>query len=36
MTNLSDQPLEKLSLDEAARPKAPPVPEATGETRESW
>ncbi|MBY6005699.1 hemerythrin domain-containing protein [Salipiger bermudensis] len=28
MTDLSTQPLDDLSLDEAARPKAPPVPEA--------
>ena len=29
MTDLSTQPLDALSLDEANRPKAPPVPEAT-------
>lgn len=29
MTELSNQPLDQLSLDEAARPTAPPVPEAT-------
>ncbi len=29
MTDLSTQPLDELNLDEAARPKAPPVPEAT-------
>ena len=29
MTDLSTQPLDELSIDEAARPKAPPVPEAT-------
>lgn len=29
MTDLSTQPLDELSVDEAARPKAPPVPEAT-------
>ncbi|QLL41019.1 hemerythrin domain-containing protein [Sulfitobacter pontiacus] len=29
MTELSNQPLDQLSLDEAARPAAPPVPEAT-------
>ncbi|WP_347510213.1 hemerythrin domain-containing protein [Phaeobacter sp. CAU 1743] len=29
MTDLSTQTLDELSLDEAARPKAPPVPEAT-------
>ncbi|SNY52144.1 Hemerythrin HHE cation binding domain-containing protein [Pseudooceanicola antarcticus] len=29
MTDLSTQSLDELSLDEAARPKAPPVPEAT-------
>jgi hypothetical protein len=29
MTDLSTQPLNELSVDEAARPKAPPVPEAT-------
>lgn len=29
MTDLSTQLLDDLSLDEAARPKAPPVPEAT-------
>ncbi len=28
MTDLSTQSLDELSLDEAARPKAPPVPEA--------
>ena len=29
MTDLSTQLLDELNLDEAARPKAPPVPEAT-------
>jgi hypothetical protein len=29
MTDLSTQSLDELNLDEAARPKAPPVPEAT-------
>ncbi|MBA4799917.1 MAG: hemerythrin domain-containing protein [Rhizobiales bacterium] len=29
MIDLSTQPLDELTLDEAARPKAPPVPEAT-------
>ncbi|WP_230174386.1 hemerythrin domain-containing protein [Rhizobium sp. CECT 9324] len=29
MTDLSTQLLDELSVDEAARPKAPPVPEAT-------
>ena len=29
MTDLSTHPLDDLSLNEAARPKAPPVPEAT-------
>lgn len=29
MTDLSTQSLNELNLDEAARPKAPPVPEAT-------
>ncbi len=29
MTDLSTQSLDELSLDEASRPKAPPVPEAT-------
>lgn len=29
MTDLSNQSLDELSLDEADRPKAPPVPEAT-------
>ena len=29
MTDLSNQSLDALSLDEASRPKAPPVPEAT-------
>ena len=29
MTDLSTQMLDELSVDEAARPKAPPVPEAT-------
>ncbi|SOE13367.1 hemerythrin HHE cation binding domain-containing protein [Hoeflea halophila] len=29
MTDLSNQTLDELSVDEAARPKAPPVPEAT-------
>lgn len=29
MTDLSNKPLDDLSVDEAARPKAPPVPEAT-------
>lgn len=33
MTDLSNQSLEQLSLDEAARPKAPPVPEATDRHR---
>tara|TARA_R100000789_G_scaffold87262_1_gene83663 strand:+ start:1147 stop:1737 length:591 start_codon:yes stop_codon:yes gene_type:complete len=33
MTQLSNQPLDQLSLDEAARPKAPPVPEATDRHR---
>ena len=30
MTDLSTQLLDELSLDESGRPKAPPVPEATG------
>lgn len=34
MTDLSTRPLEELNLDEAARPKAPPVPEATDMHRE--
>ena len=33
MTELSNQPLDQLSLDEAARPTAPPVPEATDRHR---
>lgn len=33
MTDLSNQPLEQLNIDEAARQKAPPVPEATDRHR---
>ncbi|WP_111557744.1 hemerythrin domain-containing protein [Paracoccus sediminilitoris] len=33
MRDLSTQPLDDLSLDEAARPKAPPVPKATDRHR---
>ena len=33
MADLSTQPLEALDLDEAARPKAPPVPDATDQHR---
>ena len=34
MTDLSDVALDALTLDEAARPKAPPVPEATERHRQ--
>ncbi|WP_135503738.1 hemerythrin domain-containing protein [Roseovarius aestuariivivens] len=33
MTDLSTHSLDELCLNEAARPKAPPVPEATGQHR---
>lgn len=33
MTDLLNQSLDELNLDEAARPKAPPVPEATDQHR---
>lgn len=33
MTDLSETPLDALSLDEGARPKAPPVPQATDRHR---